>query len=113
MREFDIREGYEAMDFPRVREMLSRAFWCTGIGEEEIRAGAANSALVVGAFSPEGVQVGFARAISDKVRFAYILDVYVDEDWRGRGIASAMMRRILGHPSLASVYQWLLITKDA
>ena len=107
------RDGCDAMDFRRVTEMLSKAYWCLGIDIDEIERCAENSALVVGAFDGEGRQIGYARAISDKVRFAYILDVYVDEGWRKRGIGQGMMRHMLAHPSLSGVYQWLLITRDA
>lgn len=93
--------------------MLAKAYWCLGIGFDEVKRSAENSALVVGAFDENGLQVGYARAISDKARFAYVLDVYVDEAWRGRGIATAMLRRLLDHPSMADVYQWVLITRDA
>lgn len=113
MGEIIYKDGYEAMDFERVTEMLSKAYWCLGIGIDEIRKCAGNSALVVGAFDGAGRQVGYARVISDKVRFAYILDVYVDEGYRKQGIGQGMMRHMLGHPALAEVYQWLLITRDA
>lgn len=75
--------------------------------------GSRNSALVVGAFDPEGRQVGFARAISDKTRFAYILDVIVREDRRKEGIGRLMIRSMLDHDDMRDVYQWALITKDA
>lgn len=95
------------MDFERVTQMLSQAKWSPGIGTEEIRKGARNSALVVGAFQ-ENLQVGYARVISDRTRFACISDVYVDDDFRHNGIARAMMTYILSHDSLRDVYQWLL-----
>lgn len=107
------RDGYDAMDFERATDMLSKAYWCLGIGIDEMREGAKNSALVVGAFDSEGRQIGYARAISDKVRFAYVTDVYVDEGYRKQGIGQGMMRHMLNHPSLSKVYQWLLITRDA
>jgi len=113
MNDITFKDGYEAMDFERATEMLTQAYWCRGIGIEEMKAGARNSALVVGAFDEAGRQIGYARTISDKVRFAYITDVYVDEGYRKRGIGQAMMRYMLTHPSLATVYQWLLITSDA
>lgn len=101
------------MDFERVTEMLSKAFWCPGIKLEEVRQGAENSAFVVGAFTREGLQVGFGRAISDKTRFAYICDVIVDESYRRKGIGQQMVNHMLGSSELSDVYQWLLITKDA
>jgi GNAT superfamily N-acetyltransferase len=93
--------------------MLQAAFWSEGIGINEVRQGAANSALLVGTFTNDGDQIGYARAISDKTRFAYILDVYVDEQYRKQGIGQGMVKFILNHPSLKDVYQWLLITRDA
>jgi len=108
-----IKDGLDNMDFIRVTEMLATSFWSPGILIEEVVKGARNSALVVGAFDQENRQIGYARVISDKTRFAYILDVFVDEVYRQQGIGQAMVKYILAHPDLKEVYQWLLITKDA
>jgi len=110
--EFTILNGCDNMDFGRVTEMLAKSYWCPGIKLWEVRQSAQNSALVVGAFTG-GMQVGYSRAISDRTRFAYISDVYVDENYRNNGIAQAMIDHILAHGNLKNVYQWLLITKDA
>ncbi len=93
--------------------MLKNAFWSRDISVEEIRKGARNSALVVAAYNSDGFVVGYLRVISDKTRFAYILDVYVHEEHRRRGIARAMVGFALNHPDLSDVYQWILITRDA
>ncbi len=61
----------------------------------------------------DGRQVGFCRVISDKTRFAYLLDVIVAEDCRTQGIGQAMIRFAVTHPELRDVYQWLLKTSDA
>ncbi|MFZ1036381.1 MAG: GNAT family N-acetyltransferase [Smithella sp.] len=110
---FKIIDNIKKMDFARVTEMLKDAYWSNGIGIEEVKQGANNSALVVGVFTPEGDQIGYARAISDKTRYAYILDVYVNENFRKQGVGQAMIKFILNHPKLKDVYQWHLITKDA
>lgn len=107
-----IREGYENMDFTKVTDMLSKAYWSPGIGKDEVMNGAINSALVVGAFFGNE-QIGYARAISDKTRFAYISDVYVDERYRGHGLGQRLVEYILNHESLKDVYQWMLATRDA
>jgi ribosomal protein S18 acetylase RimI-like enzyme len=108
-----LKDGFVAMDFDRIADMLKDAFWCKGIKKSEILQGAKSSALLVGAFTAENMQVGYSRVISDKTRFAYVLDVIVDENYRKQGIGQAMMRHIINHPELKDVYQWLLITKDA
>ncbi len=111
--EITVRSGFDAMNFGDVTAMLETAYWCLGIGKEEVERSAMNSALVLGAFTRAGEQVGYVRAISDKVRFAYILDVIVRSDLRGRGIGKAMIAALLDHEELKDVYQWLLITRDA
>ncbi|MDX9827106.1 MAG: GNAT family N-acetyltransferase [Spirochaetia bacterium] len=113
MEKIRYSDRLEEMDFDRMSAMLSQAHWCQGIGAEELRISAENSSLQVGAFNEKGLQIGCARAISDKVRFAYVIDVFVDEAYRGKGIASEMMRFMLDNPSMKRVYQWFLITKDA
>ena len=110
--EFTIRLGFDKMNFSKVTEMLSQAFWSRNIKIEEVKKGAANSALNVGAFY-KNEQIGYARVISDKTRFAYILDVYVDERYRHNGVGQLMMNSILDNEEFKDVYQWLLITKDA
>ena len=105
----EIRDGVKHMNFEQVTCMLSKAFWSPGIKIDEVKQGAENSSLVVGAFC-DNVQVGFARVISDKTRFAYIADVYVDENYRRHGIAKEMMHFILSHELLKDVYQWYLVS---
>jgi GNAT superfamily N-acetyltransferase len=107
-----IKDGVAEMDFARVRGMLAESFWAPGISLAEVVREAGNSALVVGAFL-DGQQIGYARVISDKSRFAYILDVYVAQEHRRKGVGRQMTRHILSHRELKDVYQWLLITKDA
>ena len=111
--EWIIKEGFENMDFARVTDMLARSYWVKGIGREEVERAASNSSLVIGIFTPEGRQVAFLRAVSDKTRFAYIMDVYVDEDYRRQGIGKRMIEHMLAHPEYATIYQWMLVTRDA
>ncbi len=110
---YELKSGFQVMDFARVTEMLTKAFWCKGIKIDEVKRGASNSALVVGAFLRDDVQIGFARVISDKTRFAYILDVIVDGAFQRVGVGQAMMRYILSHPDLEDVYQWCLVSSTA
>jgi len=113
MNNITIVTGFKNMDFVKVTEMLSKAYWSLGIGMEEVKRGAENSALVIGAFTENQIQVGYSRVISDKTRFAYILDVIVDENYRKKGIGQKMIKAIMEDCELKDVYQWLLITKDA
>jgi GNAT superfamily N-acetyltransferase len=109
---YQIRDGFDQMDFDSVRDMLKDVFWSIGINKEEIIQGARNSALLVGVFNSDE-QIAFARVISDKTRFAYIMDVVVHKNYRKRGLGQLMIKFILEHSELKNVYQWLLKTKDA
>ena len=107
-----IKSGLDKMDFTKVTQMLSGSYWSRDIKIEEVKKSAANSALVIGAFY-NNEQLGYARVISDKTRFAYVLDVFVDDRFQRNGIGQLMVNSILTHSDLRDVYQWLLITKDA
>lgn len=108
-----LKDGFDNMDFERVTAMLAESFWSPGIKEWEIRRAASNSAMVVGAFTESGAQVGYGRVISDKTRFAYLTDFYVEREYRRMGIGQKMVSHVLNHPEFSYIYQWLLITKDA
>lgn len=58
-------------------------------------------------------QIGFARVISDFATFAYLGDVFVLEDFRGRGLSKWLMESIVSHPELQGLRRWVLATRDA
>jgi GNAT superfamily N-acetyltransferase len=107
------KQGFDQIDFDSVSEWLKEAYWSPGITKDEVVLGARNSSLVVGGFNEQGIQVSFLRIISDKVRFAYILDVIVDPAWRKQGIGTAMVKYAMEHQEMSLVYLWLLRTRDA
>src|SRR4029079_7189520 len=59
------------------------------------------------------VQVGFARVVSDRAVFSYVMKVFVLPPFRGRGISKALVRAILDHPELQNLRIRLLATRDA
>ena len=109
---YQVKYGFNNMDFDKVTALLSTAYWSEGIKIEEIKQGASNSALVVGVFL-NNEQIGYARTVSDKTRFAYIMDVFVEEKHRKKGIGKLLVNSLLEHKDLKDVYRWVLITKDA
>ncbi|HMU11272.1 MAG TPA: GNAT family N-acetyltransferase [Ferruginibacter sp.] len=58
-------------------------------------------------------QVGFARVITDHATFAYLADVFVLENYRGKGLSKWLMETIMSHPDLQGLRRWLLATRDA
>ena len=113
-------EALERIDFERVHEWLSHTYWSPGVGREKVERAARNSSMVVGAYlndkqgdNGNNLQVGYLRVVSDKTTFAYVCDVYVDEAYRGQGIARAMLRYALHHSEYQGLRRWILATRDA
>ncbi|MFA5072770.1 MAG: GNAT family N-acetyltransferase [Nitrospirota bacterium] len=109
----EFKTGVQNMHFDAVTWWLAETYWSPGITKEEVMYGAQNSSLVVGGFDEAGEQRSYMRVVSDKVRFAYVLDVIVHPEYRKRGIGKAMVAFAMQHPDLQLVYQWLLRTRDA
>lgn len=100
------------VDLDVVHGFLSRdAYWCPGIPRDVVARAVANS-LCFSAWI-DGRQAGFARVIGDRATFAYLADVFVLPEFRGRGIATAIMAAIDTHPELQHLRRFLLATADA
>ena len=67
----------------------------------------------MGAYKPDGEQIGYLRVVSDCTTFAWICDVFVAEAHRGRGVAGAMLRFTLADAEHKGLRRWLLATADA
>jgi GNAT superfamily N-acetyltransferase len=90
---------------------LTRSYWSPGIPLETVRRAIANSFTVAVLY--EDAQVGMARLITDRATFAWLADVYVLEEHRGRGLSHAMLEWLLAHPELQGLRRWQLVTADA
>jgi ribosomal protein S18 acetylase RimI-like enzyme len=100
----------DLMDLEFIYEGLKNTYWA-GIITKENCIGRIRNSLSFGVFI-HGKQIGFARVITDYFSFAYLADVFVDENHRGRGYSKLLMEYILNYPELTGI-KWLLATKDA
>ena len=90
--------------------LSERAYWALGRSREIVERSVANS-LCFSALDGTR-QVGFARVITDLATFAWICDVFVDDDRRGQGIGKGLMEAILADPRLAGLKRTLLATSS-
>jgi GNAT superfamily N-acetyltransferase len=111
------REGYlistdpAQFDLDAIHAYLVRAYWCEGIPRETMERAIANSlcfALLRGT-----AQIGFARVVTDSATYAYLCDVYVLEDYRGKGLGKWLMECVMAHPALQGLRRFSLATRDA
>jgi GNAT superfamily N-acetyltransferase len=109
--EYEFDDSLDRLDFAVLESWLGATYWSPNIKAPEIALGARNSTLVVGCYHGSA-PVGYLRLVSDKVRFAYIMDVYVESAHRRKGIAENMVKFAMAHPAVTDVYLWLLATRD-
>jgi len=70
-------------------------------------------ALLFGLFEADGGQVGFGRVVTDYARFAWLSDLFVAPERRGRGLGRWLAETIVGYPPIADIDRWVLATRDA
>ena len=100
------------LDIDLIHGYLSReAYWSKNIPKALVVRAIENS-LCFGAYD-DRQQVGFARVVTDYACFAYIGDVFVLPEHRGRGVSKMLMQAITEHPSLQGLRRWALVTHDA
>jgi len=100
------------LDFDVVHGCLTRSYWSPGIDRERVERAARHS-LAYGLYAPDGAQVGYARVVTDRATFAYLADVFVLEDRRGRGLGTWMVEQVVQDPGLSDLRRWMLFTRDA
>jgi GNAT superfamily N-acetyltransferase len=99
------------IDIDAVLAMLHRSHWGGALTRLVLERGIANS-VCIGIYDGAR-QLAFARAITDLATYAYLSDVIVIEDARGRGLGSWMIEAILTHPDLQQLRRIALFTRDA
>ena len=111
--DYEIDSTLTRMDLDRVHAWLSTdAYWALGRTRETVEAAAQHS-LNFGAFTNEGVQVAYARVATDHATFAWLCDVYVDRDHRGRGLGTRLSQAAVAKLRTMRLRRVLLSTLDA
>jgi len=109
--EFEISTDPARIDLGVVHDFLTNSYWARGIPLETVQRSIENS-ICFGIY--HGVrQVGFARAVTDRTTFAYLGDVFVVTEYRGRGLSKWLMECIMAHPDVQGLRRWMLATQDA
>lgn len=111
MTAYEITCDKSRLDIEAIHRFLAQSYWSPGIPRAVIERAIENS-LCFGLLL-ERQQVGFARVITDKATFAYLADVYVLLEHRGKGLSLRLMEQIIRHPDLQGLRRFMLGTRDA
>jgi GNAT superfamily N-acetyltransferase len=109
--EFEITTDPSRVDLDAVHAFLAASYWAQDIPRGVVLRSIENS-LPFSVWTPDR-QVGFARVVTDRATFAYVGDVFVLPDYRGRGLSLWLMQVIVSHPDLQGLRRWSLLTRDA
>lgn len=110
--EFLVSTDRARLDLDVIHEFLSNCYWAKGIPPATVARSIKHS-LCFGIYDGSGLQVGFARVVSDFATVAYLGDVFVLEAYRGRGLSKFLMECVTQHPALQGLRRWILLTRDA
>ena len=108
--EFLISDDKTLIQPQRVFEMLHKSYWAGERSLETIKKSIEHS-LCFGVYQA-GEQVGFARCVTDYATSFLLVDVIIDERYRGRGLGKKLVPFILSHDLLQGL-TGTLATRDA
>ncbi|MGH6945425.1 MAG: GNAT family N-acetyltransferase [Geminicoccaceae bacterium] len=110
---FVISADPAATDLDLVIGFLRGTYWVRDLTVDELKLSFERAAVYNLLEEASSRQVGFARVLTDGVRFAWLSDVFVLEGFRGRGLGRWLVRTAMEDPRHAEARRWLLATQDA
>lgn len=113
MTDYKVSTDKNKLDLKTIHDFLSnRSYWAKDRSYETVRRSVENS-LCFGIYDEADKLVGFARVLTDYAVFAYLMDVFILEDHRQKGLGKMLMDAIMSHPDLQGLRRIMLATKDA
>ncbi len=111
MNKIEIAVDNNRLDLDFINGFISNSYWAKGRTKETMQT-CINNSLNFGVYF-QNMQIGYARVVTDYALFAYILDLFITESYRGKGYSKQLMNYILNHNKLKDIRVWRLATTDA
>jgi GNAT superfamily N-acetyltransferase len=109
---FELDDDRGRVDIDAVHDFLSNeSYWAKGRARDEVERSVRDAARVIGLYD-NARQIGFARVLSDDITIAYLADVYVLLEYRGRGLGVELVREAVDNGPHSKL-RWWLGTDDA
>lgn len=112
INDYTISTDKSKLDIEYIHHFLSvESYWAKNIPIEIVKASIEGS-LCYGVYH-QGIQIGFARVITDYATFGYLADVFIDKDYRGKGLSKELMKFIMEQEVIKKLRRFMLATLDA
>ena len=111
MEEIIISDDKSKLDVELIHKFLTTSYWAKGRIIDEVKKSIEHS-ICFGVYK-DGKQIGFARILTDYTVIAYLMDVFILEEFRGKGFSKLLLKRIFDDDKFKRVKKWMLATKDA
>mgnify|MGYP003544837331 FL=1 len=111
MKRITVSTDKSKLDVPFIQHFLKDIYWAAGRTIAEVQTTIAHS-FCFGIYLGDK-QIGFARVITDYVVFAYVMDVFITEEYRGKGYSSLLIDNMMSERQLKDIQIWRLATTDA
>lgn len=108
----EINNDPQQLDIALIHRFLTEeSAWAKGIPLDKVQQSIAHS-LCFGGYE-DGQQIAFARVVSDYTTFAYLMDVFVVKEQRGRGLSRQLVAAVKAHSQLQHLRRFMLASIDA
>ena len=109
---YEISTDESRLDIDVIWGFLRTAYWSAGVEREVVERSIAGS-TTFGVYAPDGSQAGFARLVTDGATFAWLADLFVLDEHRGRGLGVRLAKAAADEADRLGLRQTLLATADA
>jgi len=106
-----ISDDKTKLDIKLIHNFLSTSYWAEGRTIEAVKKSIEHS-ICFGVYKEDN-QIGFARIVTDYTVIAYLMDVFILEEYRGKGFSKLLLTRIFEDDRFKRIKKWMLATKDA
>jgi N-acetylglutamate synthase-like GNAT family acetyltransferase len=111
MDDLIISDDKNKLDIEVIHNFLTTSYWSGGRTIEAVKKSIEHS-ICFGVYKDDK-QIGFARIVTDHTVIAYLMDVFILEEYRGKGFSKLLLNRIFEDDRFNNIKKWMLATKDA
>ncbi len=110
--EYSISTDKSKLNVEAIHDYLcNKSYWANGRSLEAVKKSIDNS-ICFGLYDSKGNTLGFARVVTDKVVYAYLMDLFIFDEFQGKGLGTKLVKHILEQKDF-QVRLWFLATKSA